>query len=293
MPKEAETPTMRPPPTRLSWESMSLSGVDTLKVVSASTPALASDEVLVGVRAIGLNYADVFCCLGLYAAANAVLQERGGGSFCPGLEFAGDVLAVGSEAREYASGDRVYGFSRFGAYRTVISCREPLLRKIPDTWSYSQVECGCLRIWQLFGIDCGRCTWMSAAINLHQPASLFDHGWAAYSRWSCAQAAALLVQGLTAWHALVVLGAARRGSRVLVHSAAGGVGCAALQICGALGCKAVGVIGSEAKRPFLVERFPSVKPLVRGPERSFAAQLSEHGSFDVVLESLGGQVETT
>ena len=44
-----------PPPTRLSWESTSLSGVDTLKVISAPTPALASDEILVGVRAIGLN----------------------------------------------------------------------------------------------------------------------------------------------------------------------------------------------------------------------------------------------
>ena len=44
-------------------------------------------------------------------------------------------------------------------------------------------------------------------------------------------AASVLVQGLTAWHGLVELGGAKEGSRVLVHSAAGGVGCAALEIC--------------------------------------------------------------
>ena len=40
---------------------------------------------------------------------------------------------------------------------------------------------------------------------------------------------------------------------MLVHSAAGGVGCAALQICETLGCTSVGVVGSDKKIGFLKE----------------------------------------
>lgn len=50
------------------------------------------------------------------------------------------------------------------------------------------------------------------------------------ARLSFAQGAAIPVNYLTAWHALVVLGNLRPGERVLLHAAAGGVGVAALQI---------------------------------------------------------------
>ena len=46
-------------------------------------------EVLVRVRSIGLNMADLFAIIGLYSATPK-------GTFTPGLEFAGDVVAVGS-----------------------------------------------------------------------------------------------------------------------------------------------------------------------------------------------------
>ena len=181
------------PTTRESWEASSLGSIDALLKVSQPVPEPAEDEVVVGVRAIGLNFADIFCCLGLYEAANAELKEQAeamgaAGAFCPGLEFAGEVLAVGPRASGVSLGDRVYGFSRFGAYRSVVVTKCVYVRRVPSTWSY-------------------------------------------------AEAAALLAQGLTAWHGLVPLGAARKGSRVLIHSAAGGVGCAAMQICTAMGCE--------------------------------------------------------
>ena len=207
-------------------------------------PAVADGEVLIGVRAIGLNYADVFCVIGLYEAANKMLEDSGEGVLVPGLEFAGEVLRTGKGVSTVAVGDRVYGFSRFGAYRTAVVVREQLVKKIPDSWSY-------------------------------------------------AEGASLLVQGLTAWHGMVELGAAKKGSRVLVHSAAGGVGCAAMQICESMGCEAVGVVGSESEIPFLKERFPTCTPLVRGPERRYARQLAElDKDYDVVLESLGGRYLT-
>ena len=59
-------------------------------------PPPASGEARVVVKAIGLNFADIFACLGLYSATPT-------GSFIPGLEFAGMVEAVGERGAE--SGD--------------------------------------------------------------------------------------------------------------------------------------------------------------------------------------------
>lgn len=232
-------------PSRVSWACPTLGSLSCLEQVKSPVPHVGADECLVAVRAIGLNYADVFCVLGLYEAANKVLEEDTSGSpFIPGLEFAGEVVSVGDNVKAHKPGDKVYGFSRFGSYTTSIVSRETLLKPMPAGWSF-------------------------------------------------AEAAALLVQGLTAWHGLVELGSAKKGSRVLVHSAAGGVGCAALEICENLGCSAVGVVGSEAKVPFLRERFPSCTPLVRGGERGYSKQLEQvGGEYDVVLESLGGRYLT-
>jgi NADPH:quinone reductase-like Zn-dependent oxidoreductase len=67
------------------------------------------------------------------------------------------------------------------------------------------------------------------------------------ARFDAPQAAAFPAVFLTAYHALFDLGAARAGSRVLVHSAAGGVGGALLQLARLAGCFAVGVVGAPHK----------------------------------------------
>ncbi|KAJ8600750.1 hypothetical protein CTAYLR_003943 [Chrysophaeum taylorii] len=194
---------------------------------------LRDEEVLVSVKAIGLNYADIFSVLGLYAAANEVE-----GWFVPGLEFSGVVEMAGA-ASGFTPGDRVMGFTRFGAFVDRIVQRATYVRACPDGWTD-------------------------------------------------AEAASVLVQGLTAWHGLVSLGDAKPGSRVLVHSAAGGVGLSALTICADLGCEAVAVVGSEAKRDVAAARAPFavvVRPSGR-PTKAYLDALG--GPFDVVLDSLGG-----
>lgn len=62
-----------------------------------------------------------------------------------------------------------------------------------------------------------------------------------------AQAAALPAVFMTAWYALFELAHPRRGARVLVHSAAGGVGGQLVQLAAASGCEVVGVVGSSHK----------------------------------------------
>lgn len=62
-----------------------------------------------------------------------------------------------------------------------------------------------------------------------------------------AEAAAFPTVSLTAWYALRELVRLRPGMRVLVHSAAGGVGSVAVQIAKLHGCYVVGVVGAHHK----------------------------------------------
>lgn len=65
--------------------------------------------------------------------------------------------------------------------------------------------------------------------------------------WSAEQAAALPAVGLTAWYALLELAVPARGAKLLVHSAAGGVGGVLVQLGRHLGCEVVAVVGSPHK----------------------------------------------
>ena len=62
-----------------------------------------------------------------------------------------------------------------------------------------------------------------------------------------AQAAALPVAFLTAYYALFELAHPRKGHKVLVHSAAGGVGSSLVQLAKLAGCEVTGVVGSSHK----------------------------------------------
>lgn len=67
------------------------------------------------------------------------------------------------------------------------------------------------------------------------------------AKWSRLESAAFPAVFLTAYYALVELANVRKGQTILVHSAAGGVGTALLQLAKVLGLRAVGVVGSSKK----------------------------------------------
>ncbi|KAJ3023000.1 hypothetical protein HKX48_004623 [Thoreauomyces humboldtii] len=115
--------------TRNVWAISNTGAIDNLKQQTQTIGALAEGCVRVTVRAIGLNFADVFCCLGLYSAFSKA------GATVPGLEFSGVVEADGNG---FKLGDRVYGTARFGAYATRIDADARYLRKIPEGWSFQQ-----------------------------------------------------------------------------------------------------------------------------------------------------------
>ncbi|TGK18025.1 zinc-binding dehydrogenase [Leptospira fluminis] len=88
-------------------------------------------EVTVQVQAIGLNFADIFAIQGLYSATPK-------GSFIPGLEYSGKIVALGKKVRHFRKNDRVMGVTRFGAYADHLNIDQRYVYKLPPKWSYEE-----------------------------------------------------------------------------------------------------------------------------------------------------------
>jgi NADPH:quinone reductase-like Zn-dependent oxidoreductase len=100
-----------------------------LKLFTGPIPVLATAKVLVEVKAIGLNYADLFAIMGLYSATPK-------GAFIPGLEYCGVVLK--SDSVLFREGDKVMGVTRFGGYDSHINADPDYLMSLPEGWSFAE-----------------------------------------------------------------------------------------------------------------------------------------------------------
>jgi alcohol dehydrogenase len=92
--------------TREVWRIRKAGSLDRVKRESEQIDPPSPGQVGVDVGAVGLNFADLAACLGLYSATPK-------GPFIPGLEFAGTVEAVGDGVTAFQAGDRVIGLTRF------------------------------------------------------------------------------------------------------------------------------------------------------------------------------------
>ena len=98
-------------------------------------------------------------------------------------------------------------------------------------------------------------------------------------------AAALPFAGLTAWQALVEVGAVSAGQRVLIHGAAGGVGHLAVQLAKWNGAH---VIGSASQRNHEFLRKLGVDQVIEYPEERFEEWVQP---VDVVFDTVGGDTQ--
>ncbi|MDB5703288.1 MAG: polyketide synthase [Sphingomonas bacterium] len=106
---------------------------------------------------------------------------------------------------------------------------------------------------------------------------------------TAAEAVALPAALLTAWYALHHLGGMKRGDKVLIHAAAGGVGMAAVQLAQAAGAEVFATAGSPEKQAFL--RAMGVEHIMSSRTLDFEAQIREATGgrgVDMVLNSLNG-----
>ncbi len=105
--------------------------INSLKLIEENLPEPNENEVTVEVKAIGLNFADLFAIQGLYSATPK-------GSFIPGLEYSGIVSNAGSKVKEFKAGDKVMGAIRFGAYATHLNIDYRYILKLPENWSFEE-----------------------------------------------------------------------------------------------------------------------------------------------------------
>lgn len=167
---------------------------DRLTFADFPVPKPARDELLVEVRAAGVNYADVIVRMGLYQSA----RDFVGWPITPGFEVAGVVGAVGEAVEAFAPGDEVVALTLFDGYATHVVTKQDYVYAKPAGLSFEQ-------------------------------------------------AASMPAVFMTAWYALFELAHPRPGAKILVHSAAGGVGSSLVQLAKLAGCEVVGVVGGSHK----------------------------------------------
>ncbi|TCV07417.1 putative PIG3 family NAD(P)H quinone oxidoreductase [Sphingobacterium alimentarium] len=90
-------------------------GPEVLQVEDRPIPIIAENEVLIAVKAAGINRPDVFQRMGKYPAPPSVVQD------IPGLEVSGIIEEVGSEVRDFQIGDRVIALVPGGGYASHVS----------------------------------------------------------------------------------------------------------------------------------------------------------------------------
>jgi NADPH:quinone reductase len=97
-----------------------------LTVSDHPEPEPGLGEALIAVRAAGINGADLMQLKGIYPAPSGSPQD------IPGLELAGEVIALGAAATRFAVGDRVMAVVGGGAQAERITVHERVAMPVPE-----------------------------------------------------------------------------------------------------------------------------------------------------------------
>jgi NADPH2:quinone reductase len=202
-------------------------GPEVLEVREVPPPTPGAGEELVRVEAGGINFADNMTAMGGYPGTPKP-------PLVAGREFSGT---------RASNGERVMGYTQWGAFAELVAGRSALLWPVP-------------------------------------------------MGWSAAEGAAFPVNFLTAYFAYWKAGLLEnsKGTRVLIHAVAGGVGTAAVQIGKLLGVEMYGTSSSD-------EKLARVKELglqhginyQRQDYEEAIKELTTGEGVDVVFEMLGGE----
>jgi NADPH2:quinone reductase len=97
---------------------------DDLVLADIPDPSAGPGEVVVKVAAVGMSFFDTLIIAGKY-------QVKPPFPFSPGGEFSGTVESVGPGVTGLAAGDRVLGFTNYGAARERVAVAADKLAKLP------------------------------------------------------------------------------------------------------------------------------------------------------------------
>jgi NADPH2:quinone reductase len=164
-------------------------GPEVLALADLPEPEPKPNEAVVQLKALGVNFIDVYFREGRYPAQVP---------FVNGQEAAGVVTKAGSEAKLFQPGDRVAYTGALGSYAEYAAVPESRLVKIPDGLSFEQ-------------------------------------------------AAAAMLQGMTAHYLVHSTYKLQAGETALIHAAAGGVGLLLVQMAKKIGARVIGTAGTTEK----------------------------------------------
>ncbi len=164
-------------------------GPEVLTLVDLDVPKPRPGQAIVQIKAVGINYIDVYFREGRYPATPP---------FIDGQEASGIVTEVGSDVTALKPGDRVAYTGVLGSYAECSAVPADRLVKIPEKLDFRQ-------------------------------------------------AAAAMLQGMTAHYLSHTTYPLKRGDIALVHSAAGGVGLLLVQMAKKLGARDIGTVSTEEK----------------------------------------------
>ena len=111
---------------------------DALRLEQTAVPAIAADEVLVQVRAAGVDRGTWHVMAGQpYLMRLLGFGFRGPKNPIPGLDVAGVVVAAGADVTRFRAGDEVFGIAR-GSFAEYAAAREVKLARKPARLSFEQ-----------------------------------------------------------------------------------------------------------------------------------------------------------
>ncbi len=114
--------------------SVAPGGPDTLELTTLPDPSPGKGEILVGVKAAGVNFPDTLIIQDLY-------QIKPPRPFAPGGEIAGEVLAIGEGVSGFKVGDRVLALTGHGGFATHLTVKAGMAVKFPDTMPFEDAAC--------------------------------------------------------------------------------------------------------------------------------------------------------
>jgi NADPH:quinone reductase-like Zn-dependent oxidoreductase len=196
-------------------------------------PEMTDNEVLVRIKAIGINPVDIKTRRGkgLYG----ILKDLD--PIIPGWDISGVIVQAGAKSSLFRKGDEVFGMIKFPghgkAYAEYVSAPETHLALKPSNISHEE-------------------------------------------------AAAASLAALTAWQVLKYKAGIKEGKKVLIHSAAGGVGHYAVQMAKYLGARIAGT-SSGGNRDFVLSL--GADEHIDYEKQNFENLLHD---FDFVLDTIGG-----
>ena len=104
---------------------------DDLELADIPEPKPGPGEAVIDVKAAALNFFDLLIIAGKY-------QHKPPFPFSPAAEFAGIVESVGAGVRDFAPGDRVIGWTGWGAAREKIAAGTAHLVKLPQNLDFER-----------------------------------------------------------------------------------------------------------------------------------------------------------